>query len=74
MARRWSSIGVWRRFEKTPEELLERMLLRASGASFYNTSRFDFDKMLADPNNVAANVAGYLQGFSPNVRDIMERF
>jgi type I restriction enzyme M protein len=60
--------------ESTPETLRERMLLRASGASFYNTSRLDFQKLLADPNNVAANLTGYVHGFSPNVRDIMERF
>ena len=60
--------------EKTPEKLRERMLLRASGESFYNTSRLDFGKLLADPNNIAANLTGYVQGFSPNVRDIMERF
>jgi len=60
--------------ERTPEKLRERMLLRASGESFYNTSRLDFQKLLADPNNIAANLTGYVHGFSPNVRDIMERF
>ena len=59
---------------KTPEKLRERMLLRASGQSFYNTSRLDFGTLLADPNNIAANLTGYVHGFSPNVRDIMERF
>jgi type I restriction enzyme M protein len=60
--------------ERTPEKLRERMLLRASGQTFYNTSRLDFQKLLADPNNIAANLTGYVHGFSPNVRDIMERF
>ncbi len=60
--------------DKTPEKLRERMLLRASKQSFYNTSRVDFDTLLADPDNIAANLMGYLHGFSPNVRDIMERF
>ena len=59
---------------KTPEKLRERMLLRASGQSFYNTSRLDFGKLLADPNNVAASLTGFVHGFSPNVQDIMERF
>ena len=58
----------------TPEKLRERMLLRASGQTFYNTSRLDFGALLADPNNIAANLTGYVHGFSPNVRDIMERF
>lgn len=60
--------------DKTPEKLRERMLLRASGETFYNTSKLDFAALLADPNNIAANLTGYVHGFSPNVRDIMERF
>lgn len=60
--------------EKTPETLRERMLLRASGQSFYNVSRLDFGKVLADPNNVAANLLGFVNGFSANVLDIMEKF
>ncbi len=60
--------------DKTSEKLRETILLRASGQSFYNTSKLDFDKLLADPNNIAANLTGYIHGFSPNVRDIMEKF
>ena len=71
--------AVWQADEehpagKTPEKLRERMLLRASKQSFYNTSRLDFGTLLADPDNIAANLMGYVHGFSPNVRDIMERF
>ena len=47
----------------TPEKLRERMLLRASGQTFYNTSRLDFGALLADPNNIAANLTGYVHGF-----------
>ncbi|MBU1898004.1 type I restriction-modification system subunit M [Myxococcota bacterium] len=60
--------------ETTAEALRERMLLRASGQTFYNTSRLDFSTLLADPNNVGANLTGYVHGFSANVRDIMEKF
>jgi type I restriction enzyme M protein len=60
--------------DKTPEALRERMLLKASGETFYNTSRLDFTAMLDDPNNAAANLTGYVHGFSKNVRDIMEKF
>jgi len=58
----------------TPEALRERMLLWASGQTFFNTSRLDFGKLLADLDNIAANLLGYVHGFSGNVRDIMERF
>jgi len=60
--------------DKTPEALRERMLLKASGETFYNTSKLDFSAMLDDPNNAAANLSGYVHGFSKNVRDIMGKF
>ncbi|MEQ9497934.1 MAG: class I SAM-dependent DNA methyltransferase [Deltaproteobacteria bacterium] len=60
--------------DKTPEALREQMLLKASGETFYNTSKLDFAGLLDDPNNAAANLTGYVHGFSRNVRDIMEKF
>jgi type I restriction enzyme M protein len=49
-------------------------LRRKSGQSFYNTSPLDLPKLLGDPDNVAPNLTSYIQGFSPEVRDIFERF
>ncbi len=69
--------AVWAADDKSrnlPEALREKMLMKAAGVGFYNTSRLDFPKLLQDPNNVAANLTGFLHGFSANVRDIMERF
>jgi type I restriction enzyme M protein len=50
------------------------LLSRAAGQSFYNTSRFDFPLLLGDANQIKANLLDYLAGFSPNVRDIFERY
>lgn len=50
------------------------MLTSVSGVKFYNTSQLDFSKLTADVNNVAASVVGYMNGFSPNVRAIFEKF
>ena len=47
-------------------ENLRRQLCDASGFEFYNTSRYDFDRLLADGPNVAANLRNYIAGFSPN--------
>ncbi|MFY9974858.1 MAG: class I SAM-dependent DNA methyltransferase, partial [Chromatiaceae bacterium] len=69
--------AVWEadaRSRHLPEALREKMLMKAAGCGFYNVSRLDFPKLLADPDNVAANLTGFLHGFSANVRDIMERF
>ena len=46
----------------------------ASGFKFYNTSRYDFERLLADAPNVAANLRNYIAGFSQNMREVLERF
>ena len=53
---------------------LDRALRAASGFAFYNTSRYDFDKLLADAPQVAANLRNYIAGFSENMRSVLERF
>ena len=50
------------------------MLSGASGRPFYNVSRLDFARLLDDPNNLAQNLGRYIQDFSSDVREIMERF
>ncbi len=50
------------------------VLKKASGFAFYNTSRYDFDKLVADSGNVAANLRNYIAGFSPNMREVIEKF
>lgn len=52
----------------------EPFLRRKSGASFFNTSTMDLQKLLGDPDNIAPNLTAYLQGFSSEVRDIFEKF
>ena len=56
------------------ETMRESLLEKASGRTFYNTSRLDFERLLDDPNLIAQNLAAYIRDFSGNVRDIMERF
>ena len=56
------------------EQVRASRLLQASGRAFYNTSRFDFGRLLNDPNQLAQNLNAYIRDFSPNVREIMERF
>ncbi len=55
-------------------ENLEPQLRKASGFAFYNTSRYDFEKLLADAPHLAANLRNYISGFSPNMRQVLERF
>ncbi len=55
-------------------EVLHRQLCRASGFEFYNTSQYDFERLLADAPNVAPNLRNYIAGFSENMREVLERF
>ena len=50
------------------------LLRKASGKAFYNTSKFTFERLLDDPDNIEANFRDYLNGFSENVQDILEKF
>jgi len=55
-------------------ENLDPQLRKASGFAFYNTSRYDFEKLLADAPNLAANLRNYINGFSSNMREVLEKF
>ena len=50
------------------------ILRKVSSYSFYNVSPFTFEKLLDDPDNIEANFRSYLNGFSENVRNIIEHF
>ena len=55
-------------------ENLHRQLCSASGFEFYNTSRYDFARLLADAPNAAPNLRNYIAGFSHNMREVLDRF
>lgn len=52
----------------------DMMLTHASDYKFYNTSKFTFETLVADPNNIETNFRNYLAGFSRNVQDILTNF
>src|SRR5680860_926812 len=53
---------------------VEPVLCRITGVPFCNTSRYTFEKLKGDPNNIAANLTNYIKGFSIRAREIIERF
>ncbi len=57
-----------------PEESRQALLNRAAGLAFQNASPYDFQRLLADPANIAANLRAFLAGFSPKAREILEHF
>jgi type I restriction enzyme M protein len=67
--------AVLEKFENTKTLPMRDVLLRkASAQPFYNTSKFTFERLLDDPDNIEANFRDYLNGFSKNVSDIFEKF
>ena len=54
--------------------VIDGFLTAASGYQFYNISKFTFDSLLADPQNIEANFRDYLAGFSSNIQDILAKF
>ena len=56
------------------DHLRDTVLRRTSGFDFYNTSKFDFEKLVADSDNIESNFNDYLLGFSDNVKDIIANF
>lgn len=53
---------------------IDAILNRITKVNFNNTSQYDFEKLLEDPDNIASNLKNYIQGFSGNVREIIENF
>lgn len=79
-------MAVLRRFdcllEDTKEKVVEKakttdieMILNSiTGQGFSNKSNFQFKNLLDDPDNIKANFVSYNQGFSANIREIVENF
>ena len=54
--------------------VIDGFLRTAAGYQFYNISKFTFDRLLADPENIESNFRDYLNGFSANVQDVLAKF
>lgn len=62
-------------YEKVKKlQVIDGFLQKASGYQFYNTSRFTFETLLADPDNIESNFRDYLSGFSSNAQDVLAKF
>jgi type I restriction enzyme M protein len=63
-------------YEKYKDKLkdIDPILRKASGYVFYNTSRFTFARLLNDPDNLAKNLNAYINGFSQNMREVIDHF
>ena len=55
-------------------EDMDAQLKKAAKFAFYNTSRYNFERLLADAPQLAANLRNYIVGFSDDMREVIERF
>lgn len=53
---------------------VDPILRRVAGVDFYNTSEYDFKTLLDEPSQIAKNFQRYIDGFSANVREIIDKF
>lgn len=72
-----TKVEVLKSYEKvktTSIQNIDPILNKVAGYNFHNRSQFTFDKLIADPNNIAANLRDYINGFSADAREIIEQF
>jgi type I restriction enzyme M protein len=66
-------IDLYEKYSKKIDDPTQ-ILLNEIGLSFYNYSRYDLQRLRQDHLNISLNFNNYLNGFSPNVREIIENF
>src|SRR2546425_6177004 len=69
-------LGMKASLDKAKIANQDQALRQAAGQAFYNTSRFTLRdlKARASQQQLRADFEAYLDGFSPNVQDILEKF
>lgn len=75
------ALKTFGKYKGKPESIIRSVMQTATGYPFYNLSKMELrlpakgiHSLLDDPGNLAPNLNGYINAFSPNVRAIMERF
>jgi type I restriction enzyme M protein len=72
-----TKVDVLKKYEQAKTmniQNIDPILNKVAGYNFHNRSNFTFDKLIADPNNIAANLIEYINGFSTDAREIIEQF
>ena len=60
--------------KKSKVKNIESILNRTAKQKFHNKSRYTFEKLKADPNNISANLTNFIKGFSEKIRHIIDHF
>ncbi|MGP4073705.1 type I restriction-modification system subunit M [Piscibacillus sp. B03] len=67
-------LSRYEQYKHLPEESRDEILNRTSKQKFNNVSKYDFQKLLSDSDNIADNLRDYINGFSQTARDIIDYF
>jgi type I restriction enzyme M protein len=62
------------KYENLGETAKDTALNKIAGFNFHNRSQYNFDKLVADPDNIAVNLRNFINGFSASAREIIEYF
>jgi type I restriction enzyme M protein len=62
------------RIKDKSDSAKDLILNNIAGHNFHNRSKYDFEKLKAEPDKVAANLRNYINGFSASAREIIEYF
>lgn len=57
-----------------PPDVLELLVRDETGLTFYNTSPYNLERILEEPENLRGNLKAYLDGFSGNVADLFTHY
>ncbi|MCF6295019.1 MAG: type I restriction-modification system subunit M [Flavobacteriaceae bacterium] len=60
--------------KEKPDKTKDILLNKIAGHNFHNRSKYDFEKLIADPDNITSNLRNYINGFSSSAREIIEYF
>ena len=73
--RKEKAINIYNEFkDKVPEEALPPIITDKINTNFYNISKYDLSRLTEDPTNIRLNFENYRNGFSQDVRDIIDNF
>ena len=67
-------LNEYKKIKSKPKTLIKSKIRSITKLSFYNTSKMDFKKLLDDPNRIAVHLNSYINSFSQNIREIMDKF
>lgn len=75
------ALQTFNQYKGKPESIIRSVMQSATGYPFYNLSKLELapsqqgrHSLLDDPGNLAPNLNSYINGYSPNIRDIFDHF